>query len=171
MWWRNPTTGKEIPFPAPIVSRYKWKPEFSQLCKKHKIESHENGKLAERLRTSVGALSALCRRSVALSALCRRSVGASYSSRKCGFPVDSQAQTACERGHLVLELREEVSGTRRPWRGGRGETMKGELPQRVAEAADSKEIFPERISRSNDPLPCRRAFRLPVSGPPTAGHA
>ena len=48
VWWRNPFTGKEIAFPAPIVSRYKWKPEFSQLCKKHKIEAHENGKVAER---------------------------------------------------------------------------------------------------------------------------
>ena len=48
VWWRNPMTGKEIPFPAPVVSRYKWKPEFAQLCKRHKIESHENGRVAER---------------------------------------------------------------------------------------------------------------------------
>lgn len=49
VWWRNPFNGTEITFPAPIVSRYKWKPdEFSQLCTKHKIEAHANGKVAER---------------------------------------------------------------------------------------------------------------------------
>ena len=48
VWLRNPFSGKSLPFPAPVVSRYEYKPELAKLCAKHKIEVFDSGKVAER---------------------------------------------------------------------------------------------------------------------------
>ena len=47
-WFRHAGTGKTVYFPEPIVSKHRWKPIFTALCEKHRVELVGNGSVAQR---------------------------------------------------------------------------------------------------------------------------
>ena len=48
VWFQHAGTGKTVYFPEPIVSKHRWKPIFTALCEKHRVELVGNGSVAQR---------------------------------------------------------------------------------------------------------------------------
>ena len=48
VWFKHPKTGEVVHFPAPIVSKHRWRPMFVQLCAKHRIDLLKGGNVAQR---------------------------------------------------------------------------------------------------------------------------